>query len=422
MATVFVIDDDETIGAILKSHISSCGYQVNLESDPQRALVTLKEQSPDLILSDVSMPHLDGYELLTELRTYSHLKKTPIVFISGRKTYQDLRRSLQLGANDYLFKPFTMESINDILNTYLKDIQPQDQELLSTLHPQEPIKDRYTIIKKVGEGGSAVVYKGLDSLLDREVAIKRMSTQSLSAEKKTFFKKIFFEEAKIVASLKNPYIIEVYDFVYSNSEGEGCSIIMEFVEGHDLKAYLEQNALPLSDLLKYFIQIAMGLEYAHNQGIVHRDIKPENILLSHEGQLKITDFGLARLQNATPEEQNAGTLVYMAPEQLSNQGGIDIRSDVYSLGALMYYLLTKKTCFESDDIAERMERMFGEELELPHLINAKIPVVLSALISQCVCIDKEQRYASMLEVQHQLESLLAYLTEYELNQSFSLAE
>jgi CheY-like chemotaxis protein/tRNA A-37 threonylcarbamoyl transferase component Bud32 len=421
VTSVYVVDDDRSIGVVLEAYIKKYGCdEVVVESDPLRALAFLKDHHPDLIISDVSMPGLDGYSLVEGFRKYPHLKHTPVVFLSARKTYQDLRKSLQLGVNDYLFKPFKGNEIEDILNTYLSPANLNDAVQVSELLVDPPsIVERYQILEQIGEGGSAVVYRGFDTVLERDVAIKKMSTQHLSAAEKDFFKNVFVKEAKTIAGLKNPYIIDIYDLIFYDDDA-GCSIIMELIDGDDLNQYLKKNSLTLRELLDIFTKVATGLIYAHEQGIVHRDIKPENILIAPD-VVKITDFGLAHPETTAHDGQSAGTLTYMAPEQLSSQGGIDIRSDIYAFGALMYYALTGKTCFESSNISERIERMFEEELELPHLINPKVPVALSALTSQCVCIDKERRYATMNTVKAELDNLLLYLSEEELKAEWSLS-
>lgn len=415
MTSVYVVDDDKSIGVVLEAYIRNYGCdEVFVESDPAQALTFLQDHHPDLIISDVSMPHIDGYTFVEKLRQYPHLKRTPVVFLSARKTYKDLRRSMQLGVNDYLFKPFKAEQIKDILNTYLREKPEEEQTELSA----PVIPERYELLDIIGEGGSATVYRGRDNLLDREVAVKKMSIEHLSPTEKDFFKNVFVKEAKTIAALKNPYIIEIYDLIFHPNDA-GCSIVMELIQGHDLSQHLKRNTLALSALLDIFIKVASGLVYAHEQGLVHRDIKPENILIA-PNVVKITDFGLAHPETAQNEGPSAGTLTYMAPEQLSAQGGVDARSDIYAFGALMYYTLTGKTCFESSNISERIERMFEEELELPHLLNPSVPVALSALISQCVCIDKERRYSSMIKVKTELENLLLYLSEEELENGFRL--
>jgi len=394
--------------------------EVIVESDPLRALVFLKDHNPDLIISDVSMPEMDGYALVEGFRKYPHLKTTPVIFLSARKTYQDLRKSLQLGVNDYLFKPFDLHAIEEVLNTYLNPLvleAPGQGFEGSVVKPS--VVERYQILEQIGQGGSAVVYWGFDTVLERDVAIKKMLTQHLSVAEKDFFKNVFVKEAITIAALKNPYIIDIYDLIFYDNNA-GCSIIMELIDGDDLGKYLQKNVLTLRALLDIFIKVASGLTYAHEQGIVHRDVKPENILIAPD-VVKITDFGLARPETTVYDGESAGTLTYMAPEQLSAQGGIDTRSDIYAFGALMYYALTGKTCFESSNISERMERMFDEELELPHLLNPRVPVALSALTSQCVCIDKERRYATMNTVKSELDNLLLYLSEEELEEVWSLS-
>ncbi len=419
---VQIVDDDETIRVILESYITSKGFEVFSCESADKALDYLENHKPHLIISDISMPSLDGYSFVEKLNEDENLADIPVVFLSARKTYKDLRKSIQLGVKDYLFKPFKIQELQEVLDTHLIESSTETAGVKKTDVEKTDITTlRYQIQKEIGSGGSATVFLATDNLLNRPVAIKKMSSSQMNEAEKKFFTEAFLQEAQIVANLENPYIVKVYDYI--KHENGDCSIVMEWVDGSDLESLLKKELVSLSFLLEIMIKVAKGLAYAHEHEVVHRDIKPENVLMSKEGEPKIADFGLARLKNAGLDQQDlgAGTLLYMAPEQLASQENtLDTRSDIYAFGAMMYYIFTGKSCFESSNMTERMERMFSEELELPHLVSKKVPIPLSALISQCVCIEKELRFSTIEDVQKELTNLLNHLSEEELQEPFKL--
>ena len=197
------------------------------------------------------------------------------------------------------------------------------------------ISDRYEIIDKVGSGGMSDVYKALCHKLNRYVAIKVLKTEF--SEDKNFVSK-FKIEAQSAAGLSHPNIVNVYDV----GEDNGLHyIVMELIEGITLKKYIERKGkLAFKEAVSISIQVAQGIEAAHNNHIIHRDIKPQNIIISKEGKVKVTDFGIARAASTNTISSNAmGSVHYIPPEQAKG-GFIDEKSDIYSLGITLYEMLT----------------------------------------------------------------------------------
>ena len=206
--------------------------------------------------------------------------------------------------------------------------------------------DRYQIVAKLGSGGTAVVYKAIDTVLNREVTVKILQEQFTSNQK---FVMRFRKEAQAIAALSHPNIVSVYD-VGCSDEGEPY-LIMEYVEGKTLKEIINKmGPLSLDRSLDYVHQILAGLNHAHSYGVIHRDIKPQNIMITPEGQVKIMDFGLAmNLTDTTITYDTSvfGSVYYIAPE-IAQKGSGDARVDIYSTGIVLYEMLTCQLPYTGD--------------------------------------------------------------------------
>ena len=192
------------------------------------------------------------------------------------------------------------------------------------------LADRYEILSKVGAGGMSDVYKAKDHILGRFVAIKVLRQEF--SEDRNFVTK-FRIEAQSAAGLEHPNIVNIYDV---GNEDDTYYIVMEYVEGITLKSYIEgKGQLSFKESVSIAIQVARGIEAAHNKGIIHRDIKPQNIMISTDGKVKVTDFGIAKAASSnTISSDVMGSVHYVSPEQARN-GFVDLRSDIYSLGIVM---------------------------------------------------------------------------------------
>ena len=249
------------------------------------------------------------------------------------------------------------------------------------------IADRYEIIDKVGSGGMSDVYKALDHKLNRFVAVKVLKDEF--SEDKGFVTK-FKVEAQSAAGLAHPNIVNVFDV----GDEEGIYfIVMELVEGITLKKYIEKKGkLPVKEAVSIAIQIAQGIEAAHNNHIIHRDIKPQNVIISREGKVKVTDFGIARAASANTINSNAmGSVHYISPEQ-ARGGYIDEKSDIYSLGISLYEMLTGKVPFEGDSTVTIALQHINEEIPSPKLEVPDLPISVEKIIEKCTQKKSERRY------------------------------
>ena len=256
----------------------------------------------------------------------------------------------------------------------------------------------YKILEKLGEGGMGVVYKAHDTKLGRTVALKLLPPKfSESEENKTRF----MQEAKAVAALSHTNILNIYEII--EPEGEMC-LVMELIDGDTLKSYITNLntglGVPVQQALTWTLQIAEGLKTAHEKNIIHRDIKPQNIMLRGNGQIKIMDFGLAKLSNTatiTRPGTTVGTLAYMSPEQAQGLAA-DHRSDIWSLGVILYEMLTAELPFKAEHEAGISYMIINVDPTPPSALDLKIPHRVDTVVAKMLEKDPDKRYQNMDEV------------------------
>lgn len=252
--------------------------------------------------------------------------------------------------------------------------------------------DRYQIVSRLGSGGTAVVYKAIDTVLNREVTVKILQEQFTSNQK---FVMRFRKEAQAIAALSHPNIVSVYD-VGNSDEGEPY-LIMEYVEGRTLKDVINKlGPLSLDRSLDYVHQILAGLDHAHSFGVVHRDIKPQNIMITPEGRVKIMDFGLAvNLTDTTITYDTAvmGSVYYIAPE-IAQKGAGDARVDIYSTGIVLYEMLTKCLPYDGDSpIAIALQHVEGDYTPIDD-IDEDIPYEVARIVDKAMSVNPDDRYSN----------------------------
>ena len=253
----------------------------------------------------------------------------------------------------------------------------------------QKINDRYEIIKSIGEGGMANVYLGYDTILDRNVAIKVLRGDLANDEK---FVRRFQREALSASSLSHPNIVAMYDV----GEDDGLYyIVMEYVEGKTLKQLLKKRgSLTLSEAIDIMLQLTDGMAHAHDSYIVHRDLKPQNIMIQDDGQIKITDFGIAMALNSTQLTQTnsvMGSVHYLPPEQAAGKG-TTIKSDIYSMGIIFYELLTGELPFKGDSAVQIALKQMKEPLPDVHKLNNDIPQSIENIILKSTAKNPKNRY------------------------------
>ncbi len=299
-------------------------------------------------------------------------------------------------------------------------IKPSDEIFISQtrtilkpmeeLLPGSTLVGKYKIIEVSGRGGMGIVYKAEDTKLKRSVALKFLPPELIQDEE---IKERFVLEAQTAAALSHPNICTIHEI----DEEEGKSFIsMEYVEGQSLKSKIDKGPLEIDDALNISMQVAEGLEEAHKKGIIHRDIKSANIMVTEKGQAKVMDFGLAKVKGATlltREGTTLGTVAYMSPEQAKGQE-VDHRSDIWSLGVVMYEMLSGQLPFKGDREASILYSVVHEEPKPLKEIKRDLPLELQQIITRALKKKPESRYASAAEMLKDLKKYQDILQAEEL--------
>lgn len=250
---------------------------------------------------------------------------------------------------------------------------------------------RYEVLGELGQGAMGVVYKAKDPLIDRVVAIKTINL-SLAMDEKEEYEGRFYQEAKAAGRLNHPNIVTIYDV---GKSGDVAYIAMELLEGRELRDIMNESALlPVDQVLNIVAQVAQGLAYAHEHGIVHRDVKPSNIMVIRDGHVKITDFGIARMASSSVRTQTGmvlGSPKYMSPEQVMGKS-IDQRSDIFSLGVMLYEMLTGQAPFEGENVNAIMYQTLNAVPPPPNMMNPAIPEMVNFIVAKALAKGVEDRY------------------------------
>lgn len=263
----------------------------------------------------------------------------------------------------------------------------------------QKINNRYEIVKSIGEGGMANVYLAQDTILDRKVAIKVLRGDLSSDDK---FIRRFQREALSVSNLSHPNIVEIYDV---GEEDGSHYIVMEYIEGKTLKQLLKKReSLTLTEVIDIMNQLTDGIAHAHESYIIHRDIKPQNIMIEDDGRIKITDFGIAMALNATQLTQTnsvMGSVHYLPPEQASGKAAT-VKSDIYSLGIMMYELLTGTVPFKGDNAVEIALKHMKDKIPSIRKQNPAIPQSVENILLKATAKNPRNRYDSAAEMHEDL--------------------
>ncbi|MCR5791298.1 MAG: Stk1 family PASTA domain-containing Ser/Thr kinase [Lachnospiraceae bacterium] len=261
------------------------------------------------------------------------------------------------------------------------------------LVPGTILGDRYEIIELIGAGGMANVYKAVDRKLNREVAIKVLKDEYSS--NKNFVSK-FKAEAQAAAGLMHPNIVNVYDV---GDENGLYYFVMELVDGITLKNYIEKKIrLSVKEAVSIAIQVSMGIEAAHNKGIIHRDIKPQNIIISRDGKVKVADFGIARAATSDTITTHAmGSVHYTSPEQ-ARGGYSDAKSDIYSIGISLFEMVTGRVPFDGETTVSIAIKHIQEEMPSPRMYVPEIPISVEQIIFKCTQKNPDRRYLNISEL------------------------
>ena len=265
---------------------------------------------------------------------------------------------------------------------------------------------RYALKFRIGEGGLGTVYAAHDPLLSRLIAIKTLNVE-IAAEQRASFNALFLNEARAAAGLSHPHIVTVFDAGVSD---DNAYIAMELLKGRDLRQLRQEGWRPTPSQAALIVRrVADALAYAHSKGVVHRDVKPANIFMVGRTQPRVLDFGIARVAHQidghTGDDIAGGSPYYMAPEQVRRQP-VDRRADVFSLGVVLYELLTDVKPFQGDSLSEITTAVLQREPPSAHAVNREVPRVLSEIASRAMEKDPDMRYRSARALSRELRHWL----------------
>jgi serine/threonine-protein kinase len=270
---------------------------------------------------------------------------------------------------------------------------------------------RYEIVREIGRGAMGVVYEGRDLSLMRPVALKTLLLEPVPADLRESFEQRFYQEARAAAGLQHPCIVVVYEIGIDAAQ-DAFFIALEHLRGHTLEEVINGGPLPWEEALRITSRLADALSHAHEHGIVHRDIKPANVMIikrgDKRGEPKIMDFGVAKLDSSklTSAGDVLGSPGYMAPEQ-ALEARADARSDLFSLGTVLYEALTGRRAFGAGTFSEIMMRLAYEHPAPPSSINGDVPPAVDAIVSHAMAKNPDQRYGSADQLVEDIEDALA---------------
>lgn len=266
-----------------------------------------------------------------------------------------------------------------------------DSTVLIDAAETKPTLGRYEILKELGRGAMGTVYLGRDPKINREVAIKTLRYEEIEPDLLADVKKRFFHEAEAAGRLSHPNIVTMYD---AGEDYDVAYLAMELLTGHDLTEYCKkENLLPVDEVVRIVSQVADALDYAHKSGVVHRDIKPANIMRLDNGDIKVTDFGIARVVTSSRTQTGVvlGTPSYMSPEQITGSK-VDGRSDIFSLGVVFFELLTGEKPFQGDSIATLMYNIARTPHPRARDLRPEVPEYCDMIIDVMLAKEPEHRY------------------------------
>lgn len=259
---------------------------------------------------------------------------------------------------------------------------------------------RYQVLDTIGTGANSRVVRALDPMIGRTVAIKLFPSELASGEARLRF----MQEARVVGQISHPYIIALHDMGIEESSSTPY-LVMEYIDGQPLEKALDKGSIPFGRACAWAADVATALSVAHRKGIIHGDVKPANILLTQDGSIKLTDFGMARVASRDAKDTPLlGTPAYWCPEQIMGKAQ-DARSDLFSLGVVMYEMVTGKRPFDADSLQGICSRVLSSTPLPPSHANPSVPAAFNEIVAACLCKDPSRRIESAEELALQLYPL-----------------
>lgn len=421
MAKFLLVDDDFKITEMLSEILLREKHESDIADTGMEGWEMAQSNQYDMLILDWDLPDLNGINILSRFRKAGF--KAPVIMLTGHASTSDKELALDSGADDYLTKPFARYELMARIRAVLRRVEAQapvykslgDENLLKRADLNGTLlSTRYEFLEVIGEGGSGIVFKARQPLIDKLVAVKMLHGGEQDLVQST---ERFTREAKAISRLDHPNIINIIDF--GVTERGKPFMVMEYIAGGSLLELVRKaGALPIEQALELGIQICEGMTHAHATGILHRDLKPPNILLkSYDGRnpvAKIVDFGMAKMMEheakdapmLTREGQIFGSPAYMSPEQAKGQPMSEL-SDIYSMGCILYEMMSGcPPHFASNSMEMIIKHLTAEPLSLKELRpDLSYPEGCESLLKKSLNKDPQQRHQSMKELKKDLDSI-----------------
>jgi serine/threonine protein kinase/CheY-like chemotaxis protein len=407
MSTILVLENISKHADMIRTHLEKQEFKVQVSSTIYEGRKILEKQLPDFLVIDLNVVDKSFFEFYQWILSMPEKSEIPRLFIAG-KMQTTLAKQLETESKEtILTKPL---DINRFISTVKKLKSAKGKSPIITKYREQDYFSTFigkqvgsVIIKhEIGRGGMGAVFLGTQENLDREVAVKLLLPELLGND--TAIER-FQREALSIAKLKSPHIVQIFDF--GEFENNALYIIMEYLPGQTVEQYLKRNgSFPLEKAISVVIQVATGLQVAHDAGLIHRDIKPSNLIMNNKGHVTITDFGLVRPQKKLKQTQTGilvGTPHYMPPE-LASDTPLDARSDIYSLGMVFYHLISGHPPFLSNNPMEILMKHLNEPLPDIRKAIPDFPRELYDILERMTGKDPNERYINCRELLWDLKS------------------
>ena len=396
---LLVVDDNKPSREVLARRLQREGYDVITAENGTTALEMISNRPVSLVLLDLDMPDLSGLQVVDRARTQFSLVELPILMVSATTDSPQMANAIDRGANDFLTKPIQFEIMLAKIRQFLRmrrklttvKAPPQTASGGLVLTSDAPtLLAHYKLQEKLGKGGAGHVYRALDTRLLREVALKVLVADSggPAAHER------FLAEGRSVARIDHPGVVRIHEMGLAP-----CRFIaMELIHGSTLIEYVE-NGVTVFQACDLILQLLDALRAVHAKGVVHRDLKPANVMVTTEGRIKVTDFGLAHTSEIDPAEFTAdgpcGTPLYMSPEHISDKFGVvDERSDLFAVAAILYELLTGYPPFMAQSVKELLDTITNTTPDPPRNLRPEVPDSLQKACLKGLSKRKEDRFAT----------------------------
>lgn len=357
---ILIVEDEADIRENLALLLRMEGYEPLEAGNGLTGLALARQYLPDLILSDVLMPELDGYGFLEALRADPVTASIPFIFLTGKTDRAQRRRGMNLGADDYLGKPFTRDEILDAVNARMKRVQVMEKtgpKAAAQPTGVPPVIKGYRMLRRLGAGGMSEVFLAKRESDGLEVAVKLLDTR---INQDANLLERFIQEYALLEQIEHPNVARIFAHGFTDTH---AFITMEYFAHGDIKRRLAAGFSPF-EALSIALQVAYALSQIHALGIVHRDVKPDNLMVREDGSVALIDFGVAKHATQNLEHTQQGEIVgspyYLSPEQAGGKPVSQV-SDIYSLGVIFYEMVTGKRPY----VADSMEALLYQHVHSP---------------------------------------------------------